>query len=252
MSAQRTALHGKEDEESVKARDAILALLVHIKGGEHISVYELIAAAAGRRTPGTMHISADDADAILRRYGMRILRQNGGRGLLAVANSHRELLKLIVDTPFASDHSEQFLRLPGAEKGGVIRFNGTNSRYVTIPLSSVLYDRHPSPRPGTAPVPSPIDAARRQSPPPLPIANGWEITDHLCLHCMGRILRRVGSEDRVEVRCSNCGAVAEGKPQAICWCSFRLKDGRQVQRFKCQRNENPSPDMPGEIEVREV
>jgi hypothetical protein len=273
MSARQTALYSENaelDEEPTKAMSVILGAQVPLMGGERVSLYDLIAVVAVDRRTRTKNISCDhrtritninrdEADAILRRCGIRVLHS---QGVLAVANSHHELLKLIADTPYASDLAGQLMRLPGAEIGGhlkkdgtkgyQLKFNGTNCRYVTIPLTPLLEHGQPPPRPMAGPIPLPIDAAQHRPAPALLMTDGWEITDHVCLRCIGRILRRVGSDDTVEVRCSNCGLVGAGKPQAICWCGFLMKEGRQTQRFKCHRNENPSPEMPGEIEVMEV
>lgn len=86
-----------------------------------------------------------------------------------------------------------------------------------------------------------------------PKSDGWEITDHLCSGCMGRVLMR-SRDGQVEVRCSNCGGTGEGRPGAICWCGYRLKAGSSAQRFQCVAvpAENRTPEMPGEIEVREI
>lgn len=76
----------------------------------------------------------------------------------------------------------------------------------------------------------------------------WWLSDHICRHCLGRLVwRRQGR--RVVVRCAKCGAEAEGGPDALCCC------GREVQgfgrMFECVRNPEKSPEFPAEIVMRE-
>lgn len=70
----------------------------------------------------------------------------------------------------------------------------------------------------------------------------WEITDHLCRACFGRILKRATADGQTIFRCSNCGIERETR-KGMCWCHGR---------FRCQLNTNKTPDFPGEIEVVEV
>lgn len=84
------------------------------------------------------------------------------------------------------------------------------------------------------------------------IMAGWEITDHLCRNCYGRILettKQVSSGFVKEVRCSNCGFSAVGPATRLCWCGHKLPGGRNAG-LRCQKNESPTPEMPGEIIVR--
>lgn len=87
---------------------------------------------------------------------------------------------------------------------------------------------------------------------PRPIVIGWDVTDHICTACNGRVLKRSRDGELVEVRCSNCGAIGEGKPESLCWCGFKMRAGSAAQRFRCVPNDHKTPEMPGEIEVREI
>lgn len=74
----------------------------------------------------------------------------------------------------------------------------------------------------------------------------WQITDHVCRTCFGRILSRV-REDGVEVvRCSNCGAEAEGSVTALCSCGMRLRTGKHAG-VRCVRNKDKSASLPSEV-----
>lgn len=88
--------------------------------------------------------------------------------------------------------------------------------------------------------------------PATPPVLTWEVTDHACSVCYGRVLRRVDADGKVIVRCSNCGVAAEGNVKEICWCGYRMPVGKKVQRFMCQPNENPTASFPAEVEVVEV
>ncbi len=97
----------------------------------------------------------------------------------------------------------------------------------------------------------------------------WQLEDHLCKKCGGRILKSVSgfdlnaSEEHL-FRCADCGNSAYGdSPDVICWCGMkhRLQD---YSVFRCQSysilNERPElldsfkdcgcdPDNGGEVGV---
>lgn len=82
---------------------------------------------------------------------------------------------------------------------------------------------------------------------------GWEITDHLCRNCYGRILERtkqVSDGFVKEVRCSNCGFSATGGHARICWCGYKMPGTGRNAGLRCTKNDSPTPEMPGEIVVR--
>lgn len=49
----------------------------------------------------------------------------------------------------------------------------------------------------------------------------WAISDHLCRHCLGRVLTRTTATGTVS-RCSNCGAEEHGGHESLCCCGVRL------------------------------
>lgn len=98
--------------------------------------------------------------------------------------------------------------------------------------------------------------------PPL-----WEITAHICIICMGRVLRRHFPEDDATqadlsapgrsmargwlYRCADCGVEMAGHaPSVICSCGFRVK-GRSLG-MRCEPNANKSPEFPSEIIARQA
>lgn len=78
---------------------------------------------------------------------------------------------------------------------------------------------------------------------------GWELTDHACRHCMGRVLRRVNPDGVVVVRCAECGASVAGDVESLCCCGEEVRGHGAV--FECVRNPKVSSAVPQEILVRE-
>ncbi|MDN3365894.1 hypothetical protein QQO24_01745 [Ralstonia pseudosolanacearum] len=68
----------------------------------------------------------------------------------------------------------------------------------------------------------------------------WALTDHVCRHCLARILARPGEDEREVFRCSNCGAERAGDDESVlCACS--------LPNAECRPNDDISPLWPGEI-----
>lgn len=65
----------------------------------------------------------------------------------------------------------------------------------------------------------------------------WEIEDHICRKCGGRILRCVSpvitGGGNPLFRCADCGASAAGfTPEVLCWCGFKQK-GQTKSAYVC-------------------
>lgn len=103
----------------------------------------------------------------------------------------------------------------------------------------------------------------------------WEIADHLCRSCLGRVLVRKNADGTSTSRCSNCGTESDGDAESICCCGVRLgarcnRCGKQHHYSKvghhcvadgcggtvvkgpssglrCVANDSRSPEWPGEI-----
>lgn len=76
----------------------------------------------------------------------------------------------------------------------------------------------------------------------------WELTDHACRHCMGRLLRSVTPAGST-VCCAECGATVSGECDELCWCGVEVKGYGRV--FECVRNPHMSMETPQQILVRE-
>jgi hypothetical protein len=86
--------------------------------------------------------------------------------------------------------------------------------------------------------------ARRRQPTPM-----WEVSDHACRFCLGRVLVRAGRGAPAEVRCAQCGAKADGGPSALCCCGADC--GALGYALECFKNPNVTNEVPHEIMVRE-
>lgn len=95
------------------------------------SLGEVVDAASGSDHIGGL--TAIDANDILKRYGLMI-----DGSFLVVANKHAELEKLLKDTPWGSGWRRILGRIDGATSTPeAVRFAGTRSRAVSIPLKFI-------------------------------------------------------------------------------------------------------------------
>jgi hypothetical protein len=76
----------------------------------------------------------------------------------------------------------------------------------------------------------------------------WEIVDHACKNCAGRLVKRK-SGGVTEHRCTNCGETVEGDHLTLCWCGVDVSKHGKV--FECFKNPKKSLSMPQEILIRE-
>lgn len=89
----------------------------------------------------------------------------------------------------------------------------------------------------------------------------FELLDHACSVCGGRILLGAPVEGRGEakrqVRCAECGAGAEvgakarAPYEALCMCGVRLSTGADAG-LRCRKVEAPTPERPQEVIVHHV
>ena len=75
----------------------------------------------------------------------------------------------------------------------------------------------------------------------------WEIENHLCRRCLGRVLSKpdVKTGGRV-YRCSNCGIEGRGKIDNLCCCGVKI-NGRRDAVIRCVVNTQQDAEFPGEI-----
>lgn len=94
-----------------------------------------------------------------------------------------------------------------------------------------------------------VEFRPEKKPRRVRISGGWELTDHSCRHCMGRVLKRTNPDGTVVVRCAECGHSTAGEESAICWCGESIRGHGSV--FECIRNPAKSDAAPQEVLVRE-
>ena len=82
-------------------------------------------------------------------------------------------------------------------------------------------------------------------------AAAWNLTDHACRACFGRVLRSVAAP--TVYRCSNCGLQEPGrkglKHPPICACGMKV--GGRDAGIRCVVVE-PTLECPSEVVVREA
>lgn len=133
-----------DTDESERALAALLESHIRMQGGAEVTVYELVRSACGFVNPG-LDVKDVAADAVLQRYGMRIQRREGIPRLM-LANGSLELKRMMSGSPFAADLRGMLLRLPDADRGDnrPARFNGSLSKWISVPLAGVLEGAMPA------------------------------------------------------------------------------------------------------------
>jgi hypothetical protein len=76
----------------------------------------------------------------------------------------------------------------------------------------------------------------------------WQITDHVCRVCLGRVLF---DPARNISRCADCGLEGEGGHESVCVCGVNFSSGNSAG-LRCIRNPSIGPDAPQEIMVERV
>ncbi len=91
-------------------------------------------------------------------------------------------------------------------------------------------------------------------------ADQWELENHICKTCFGRLISQPGEDGNRSYRCTHCGAVAYGDDAScLCCCGImgkprnRAKSAAPVNLgIRCMVNPRPSPDFPAEIVAAEL
>jgi len=119
--------------DPTKALGAVLEAKIRI-GGMDYSVYELVERAAGHEA-GATALASDVCHDTLKRNGMRV----DGEHLL-FANSSPALRALVAKTSYATDLRGQLMRVDNATNwdNKTVKFSGTPSKVVAIPLEQIL------------------------------------------------------------------------------------------------------------------
>lgn len=74
----------------------------------------------------------------------------------------------------------------------------------------------------------------------------WELTEHICGQCLGRVLERTADDGTVIARCPDCEIEKPGGHRSICTCGLTLRTGKAAG-FYCARNDKHKPGKTQEI-----
>jgi hypothetical protein len=78
----------------------------------------------------------------------------------------------------------------------------------------------------------------------------WELSEHVCRVCLGRVLRRRDSVRGWVNRCADCGEEVAGGVTSLCVCGATFRTGKNAG-LRCVRHQ-PTPESPSEIIVSYV
>jgi hypothetical protein len=74
----------------------------------------------------------------------------------------------------------------------------------------------------------------------------WELLDHACRLCHGRLLRTQAENGAWIVRCAECETEVTGSHEQLCACGAKLRNGR-LAGLKCKVNPSITIDQPARI-----
>jgi hypothetical protein len=76
----------------------------------------------------------------------------------------------------------------------------------------------------------------------------YQLTDHVCRGCFGRVLMRETFDHRRIYRCAQCGIPERaGKNETVfCCCGIKLKGGKDAG-VRCKVNEDRSSEFTSEV-----
>ncbi len=136
---------GHDEDDASEALKAVLNAKIRMPGS--VTVFELIQDAHPGHRVG--RIDQGEADAALRRHGIRVETSASGDYLL-FGTGVPNLKDLVRHSAFSTDLRGQLLRLPDATRWNdkTMKFAGAASKCIAIPLAPLFDDGHP----GAAPV----------------------------------------------------------------------------------------------------
>lgn len=123
-----------DQDDAAKALESVMSAKIKVGTLGDLSVFEIIREANPSYRKGVLEMAA--AEDTLKRHGLRLdLKEDK----LIFGTSVSTLKHLVEKCAFVTDLRGQLLRLPGASRlENAMRFNGTNSKCVAIPLSKLL------------------------------------------------------------------------------------------------------------------
>jgi len=124
-----------DQDDAMRALEAILSSKIRTVGGTEFSVYELIRDSSIGHSGG---VDERTARQTLTRHGIRV-EPSVGEIWFGTASS--ALQKLVSDKSFVTDLRGQLLRVPGAKRlDGPKKMSGTAMRCISVPLDPIIKD----------------------------------------------------------------------------------------------------------------
>lgn len=77
----------------------------------------------------------------------------------------------------------------------------------------------------------------------------WDVSDHACRYCFGRVLIRIRRGKVVEARCAECDQRLPGAVDNLCCCG--VEAGALGRALECVPNPAVNAEAPQKIMVRE-
>jgi hypothetical protein len=77
----------------------------------------------------------------------------------------------------------------------------------------------------------------------------WEVSDHACRYCFGRVLVRTRRGKVIQARCAECAQHRFGTVEKLCCCG--VEAGALGRALECVPNPQINVEAPQEIMVRE-
>lgn len=124
-----------DQDDAAKALEALMSSKIRIGTIGDLTIYELI------RETSPLHrnevVPAKEADRVLKQNGIRVEHKEG---VVLFGTGISNMKKLVERTSFVTDLRGQLLRLPGATRYNdkPMRFNGLNSKCISIPMAPLL------------------------------------------------------------------------------------------------------------------
>lgn len=123
-----------DQDDATKALESVLSAKIKVGTYGELSVYELVRDSIPSYKKGVIELAM--ADDTLRRHGIRVDQK---KDQLIFGTSISSLRQLVEKCSFVTDLRGQLLRIPGATRtDNAMRFNGSNSKCVTVPLSRIM------------------------------------------------------------------------------------------------------------------
>lgn len=124
-----------DQDDATKALESVLGAKIRMGSLGDLSVYELVRECSPTHKLDV--VSFKEADAALKRHGIRMERE---AGVLLFGTSVSNLKQLVEKTAYVTDLRGQLLRIANATNydNKPMRFNGHASKCVAIPISQIL------------------------------------------------------------------------------------------------------------------